>query len=182
MSHVCTERLIGTHNVHEISINEHPLKQGNIESKHKKQVDGATLAKRWGIDPRKAANRVKMTTQRGVRICLHPALSRRYPKNDRMPRCWRLPHPVFTDRMESGVMSKQGNRYAQAFCTQFGWARMHPMNQKGNAQAALSLVFCRDGVLLRMVVNNSKEQTLGKFLKKCGETNCDLASTEPYLP
>ena len=127
ISHVCSERLLGTHKVYEIVNNERPLRQGNIDSKRKKQVYGATLAKRWRNDPRKAANTVGVTTQRGVRTCLCPTSSARYPTNDRMLRYRRLPHPVFSDTIESGVISKQGNRYAQAFCTHFGWNRMHPI-------------------------------------------------------
>ena len=136
ISHVCTERVINSHNVSELVANEFPLKQGDISSRRKKQVDGATLAKRWNIDPRKAANTVKVTTQRGVRTCTRPSISRRYPTNDRMLRYNRLPFPIFSDTMESGVISKKGNRYAQAFCTQFGWSRMHPMKRKGDAHEA----------------------------------------------
>ena len=49
MSHVCTERIINTYKVSELVANEFPLKQGDIQSRRKKQVDAATLAKRWGI-------------------------------------------------------------------------------------------------------------------------------------
>ena len=60
---------------------------GNIQSGVRgKKVNSATLAKRWGIDPLKAATTVRTTTQRGVRSTLHPTLSRRYPTNDRMMR------------------------------------------------------------------------------------------------
>ena len=182
ISHVCTERVINSHSVSELVANEFPLKQGDISSRRKKQVDGATLAKRWNIDPRKAANTIKVTTQRGVRTCTRPSMSRRYPTNDRMLRYNRLPFPIFSDTMESGVISKKGNRYAQAFCTQFGWSRMHPMKRKGDAHEALSLLFHRDGVLPRMVVDNSKEQTLGQFAKKCREADCHLTTTLPYSP
>ena len=72
---------------------------GNVQSKKGKQVDAATLAKRWGISPDKAVQTVLKTTQRGVRSTLHPALLRRYPTNDRMLRYNRLPHPLFTDTM-----------------------------------------------------------------------------------
>jgi hypothetical protein len=41
------------------------------------------------------------------------------------------------------------------------------MKKKSDVHEALLLVFKRDGVPLRMVVDNSKEYTLGKFAKKC---------------
>ena len=83
VSHVCTVT------------NEFSLKQGDIQFRRRKQVDGATLAKRWGIDPAKAASTAKVTTQRGVRTCLRPNMSRIYPTNDRMLRYNCLPQPVF---------------------------------------------------------------------------------------
>ena len=69
------------------------------------------------------------------------------------------------------MISKDGNRYAQAFCNQFGWSRMHPMKRKGGVHEALSLMFRRDGVPPGIVVDNSKEQTLGEFAKKCREAD-----------
>ena len=33
-----------------------------------------------------------------------------------------------------------------------------------------------------MVMDNSKEQTLGKFAKKCQKADCHLVTTEPYSP
>ena len=97
-----------------------PSSLGNIYSTRKKQVESATLAKRWNIDHNKAKKTVKLTTQRGVRSTLHPSLSRRYPTNDRMMRYRRLSHPVFTDTLKAGTKSKCGNVYGQAYCTQFG--------------------------------------------------------------
>ena len=107
-------------------------------------------------------------------------MSRMYPTNDRMLRYNRLPHPVFSDTMEAGVISKTGNRYAQAFCTQFGWSRMHPMKRKGDAHEALSLMF--HTVSPMIVVDNSKEQALGKFSKKCSEADCHLTTTLHHAP
>jgi hypothetical protein len=51
----------------------------------------------------------------------------------------------------------------QVYSTSFGWARAHPIKRKGEAHETLPLVFHRDGVPLTMVVDDSKEQTLGEF-------------------
>ena len=56
------------------------------------------------------------------------------------------------------------------------------MKKKSEAHETLSLVFKRDGVPLRMIVDNSKEQSLGKFRRKCREVDCHLINTEPYSP
>ena len=34
----------------------------------------------------------------------------------------------------------------------------------------------------KIVVDNSKEHTLGKFARKCREADCHLVTTEPYSP
>ena len=59
---------------------------------------------------------------------------------------------------------------------------MHPLEKKSDAYEVLLLVFKRDGVPPRMVVDNSKEQTLGKFAKKCCKADCHLVTTKPYSP
>ena len=128
-------------NVSKISADPEPSSLGNLYSTRKNQVDSTTLAKRWNIDHKKAMKNLKLTTLRGVRSTLHPSLSRRYPTNDQMFRYRRLPHPVFTDTLKSRTKSKRGNVYGQAYCTQFGWSRCHPMLQKSETHETLSLVF-----------------------------------------
>ena len=162
------------------SVNE--FATGDVKSKRTTLVDGDLLAKRWKIDRRKARNTVKATTQRGVRTCLHPSLSRRYPTNDRMLRYDRLPHNVFSDTLIAGIVSKSGNKYAQVYCSQYGWSRFHPMRNKSDAHETLSLMFQRDGVPPRICIDGSKEQSLGSFGKKCKEADCHLVNTEPYSP
>jgi hypothetical protein len=59
---------------------------GHIRSRNIAPIDPQTLAARWMISPDRAKRTVVMTTQRGVRTCLNPTLSRRFPTNDRMLR------------------------------------------------------------------------------------------------
>ena len=56
------------------------------------------------------------------------------------------------------------------------------MQRKGEAHETLSLLFQRDGVPPSMIVDNSWEQILGDFRRKCREANCHLRKTEPYPP
>jgi len=155
---------------------------GDMVSTRRKMVDSATLAERWNIDPAKAKNTIKHTTQRGVRTCLHPALTRRFPTNDRMLRYDRLPHTVFTDTMKAGITSKSGNLHAQAYCTSYSWSRMHPMALKSQAHETLSALFQRDGVPPKIVADGAKEHHKGDFARKCREADCHLVSTLPYSP
>lgn len=155
---------------------------GHIRSRNIAPIDPQTLAARWMISPDRAQRTVVMTTQRGVRTCLNPTLSRRFPTNDRMLRYKRLPHTMFTDTMFASTASRQGNKMAQIYSTSFGWARAHPMKRKGEAHETLSLLFHRDGVPPTMVTDGSKEQTLGDFRRKLREADCHLRVTEPYSP
>ena len=56
------------------------------------------------------------------------------------------------------------------------------MKARSEAQETLSLMFERNGVPPHMIVDDSKEQALGTFKRKCREANCHLVVTEPYLP
>ena len=152
----CTVSQFSIHEDNADNDHDDPTMYGNMYSMRKKCVDTATFAERWGLDLRKALNTVNRTIQRGVRACLHPSLARCYPTNDRMPRYKRLSHSVFSDTMTSSVTSRRGNKYAQAYCTKFGWSRIYPMAVKGDAHETLSLMFQRDGVPPRIVVDNSK--------------------------
>ena len=89
---------------------------------------------------------------------------------------------MFTDTAQSGTTSKRGNKYAQIFSMPYGWVRAFPMPKKSCAHEALSTLFKRDGVPTTMVMDGSKEQTLGDFKKKCRQAGCHIRETEPYSP
>jgi hypothetical protein len=93
-----------------------------------------------------------------------------------------LLHTIFTDTMFAATPSKQGNKMAQVYSTSFGSAGAHPMKRKGEAHETLSLVFHCDGVPPTMVIDNSKEQTLGEFQLKLREADCHHQVTKPYFP
>jgi hypothetical protein len=93
-----------------------------------------------------------------------------------------LPHTIFTDIMFAGTPSCSGNKCAQVYAMSFGWARAHPMTRKGEAHETLSLFFHRDGVPPTMVLDGSKEQTKGDFMRKLREADCHARQTEPYSP
>ena len=54
------------------------------------------------------------------------------------------------------------------------------MRKKGEAHKTLSMVFKRDGVPPCMILDNSKEQSLGEFKHKCCEADFHLVNDEPY--
>jgi hypothetical protein len=123
-----------------------------------------------------------MTTQCGVRTCLNPTLSRRYPTNDRMLRYPRLPHPLFTDTMFAGTVSKQGYKATQVYATHYGWACAYNMKRKGEVHETLSTLFHCDGVPPVMICDDYKEQHSKEFRCKLNKADCHLRTTEPYPP
>jgi hypothetical protein len=134
------------------------------------------------ISPQQAQKTITVTTQRGVRECLNPNIARRYPTNDRMLCYKQLPHPLFSDTMFAQTAAVEGNKCAQVYTTSFGWCRAFPMQRKGEAHETLSLLFQHDSVLPSMTIDNSWEQDLGDFRRKCQEAVCHLKQTEPYSP
>ncbi len=155
---------------------------GHVRSRKTAPIDFMTLAGWWMIAPDRAKETVQWTTQQGVRTCLNPTLARQFPTNDRMLCYKRLPHTTFTDTMFAGTPSRSGIKCAQVYSTSFGWARAHPMTRKGEAHEILSLLFHRDGVPLTMVLNGSKEQCTGDFMRKLREADCHTRQTEPCSP
>ena len=140
------------------------------------------LVNNWGIGIEAAKRTVKATTQRVVRTVAHPSLSRRFRTNDRQLRYRRINAEMFTDTGEANTISKRGNRYTQYFSMPFGWVRAFSMPKKSCAHDALSLLFKKDGVPSTMVMDGSKEQTLGSFRAKCRQAGCHVKQTEPYSP
>eukprot|EP00804_Cyclotella_cryptica_P005993 CCRYP_000238-RA/>CCRYP_000238-RA protein AED:0.33 eAED:0.32 QI:0/0/0/1/0.66/0.5/4/0/340 len=56
------------------------------------------------------------------------------------------------------------------------------MTCKSKAHEALGLLFAREGVPPKMIVDSTKEMKMGEFARKCKEAHCYLRSTEPYSP
>ena len=140
------------------------------------------LAQNWGIGIEAAKRTVQATTQRMIRTVAHPSLSRRFRTNDRQLRYKRISADMFTDTAQASVTSKRGNKYVQLFSMPFGWVRAFGIPKKSDAHHALSLLFKREGVPTSMVMDGSKEQTLGQFKSKCRQAGCHVKQTEPYSP
>ena len=89
---------------------------------------------------------------------------------------------VFGDTLLARTKSKRGNKYTEVFVTKFGCSRLFPMDKKGDAHEALFLLFKRDVVPPNIIVDGSKEHTLGDFKLKVAEAGYHLIQTEPESP
>jgi hypothetical protein len=100
------------------------------EMRDKGGIDSATLATNWGIGIEAAKRTRLVTTQRGIRRMVHPSFTKRYKTNDRQLRYRRLQVTMYTDTMYSTILSRQMNKAAQIFTTDFGFVRAFPMKKK----------------------------------------------------
>jgi hypothetical protein len=131
------------------------------EMRDKTGVDAATLAKNWGIGIEAAKRTRLVNTQRRIMVMIHPSLTKRYNKNNRQLRYRILPVTMYTATMFSTILSRQDNKAAQIFCTDFGFVRAFPLKKEKEAHEALSLLFHRDGVPNVMVMDGYKAQVEG---------------------
>ena len=74
------------------------------------------------------------------------------------------------------------NRYDQVYSTEFGWSRAHPIKNKEDAHETLYLLFKRDGVPTKMVIDGSTDQTLGYFRNKYQYVDFNIKQTKTYSP
>jgi hypothetical protein len=150
------------------------------EMRDKAGVDAATLAKNWGIGIEAAKRTRLVTTQRGIRRMIHPSLTKRYNTNDSQLRYCRLPVTMYSDTMYSTILSRQKNKAAQIFCTDFGFVREFPLKKEKEAHEALSLLFHRDGFPNVTIMDGAKAQVEGEFRRKLRDTGYHIKRTEPH--
>jgi hypothetical protein len=150
------------------------------EMRDKAGVDASTLAKNWGIGIEAAKMKLLVTTQRGIMRMIHPRLTNMYNTNDRQLRHRRLPVTMYTYTMFSTILSRQDNKAAQIFCTNFGFVRAFPLKKEKEAHEALSLLFHRDGAPNVMVVDGANAQVEGEFRRKLRDAGCHIKQTEPH--
>jgi hypothetical protein len=143
-------------------------------------VDAATLAKNWGIGIEAAKRTRLVTTQRGIRKIIHPSPTKRYRTNDSQLRYRLLPVTMFTDTMYSTILSRQQQKAAQIFCTEFGFVRAFPMKLESEAHEALSLLSHMYGVTNVMVRDGANAQAEGQFRRKLHDTGRHIKQTESH--
>jgi len=143
-------------------------------------IDKTTLAEKWMVLPEIARQTLSWTTRHGIRTRTDSTMACCFSNNDRQMHYKHLPHDLFTDTMHAKMRSCRGDLYAQVYCSSFRWSRAFPMKKKSEAADTFDLLFHRDGVPTKMIMNGSKVQTLGRFCKKCIEASVHCEQTEPY--
>ena len=134
------------------------------------------------ISPDRSKNTVQKTTQCGIIMVINLQISRQYPTNNRILRYPCVLHPLYTDTMIAGTVSKPVNNNAQVYVTSYGWKRLFPMKLKSDDNETLPLIFKRYGVPPEMIMDNSKEILSSDFCKKLQEANCHQKTIKPQSP
>ena len=117
------------------------------------------------ISPDWAKNTAHNTSQRGIRTVMNPHMSLRYRTIDWMLRYPHLPHLVFNDTRIDGTVSMHGNNNAQVYGTSFGYTFLFPVELNSYYHETLTLFFKYDGVLPKIIIDNSKEELSSNFVR-----------------
>ena len=83
--------------------------------------------------------------------------------------------------MIAGNISKRDNKNAQIYASSYGWTRTYAVQKKSDCHETLSVLFNRDGVPPALIMDGSKEQTLGNFARKLRKADCTKRQIEPHL-
>ena len=133
---------------------------GGQASTRMQPTEPTDIAAKWGIGLEPVRPTLDCTTQRGHRTVIHLSLRQLLRANDQQLRYRHLQHDVFGENLLARTKSKRRNKYFEVFVTKFGWSRAFPMAKNGDSYEALSQLFQQDGVLPKMIVDGSKDQTM----------------------
>ena len=143
-------------------------------------ITPADLSERWYIRLGKAAQMLKVTTQRLMHSAILP-LARRY-RADRMFIRPRICDTIYMDTMNGCYKSLDGNKHAQRFAYESFSATANPMEHKRCAGQALKQFISDFGILDKLVCNGTAKQ-VGKrteFQSMVQKHAINLHVTEPH--
>jgi hypothetical protein len=154
-----------------------------ISQAHHSAVSPQELAKKWHITQEQAEATFAGTTQYGVRYSRNP-LIRCYRIDTAMLSYKRFKDTTFnSDTMHSKVVSLKGFKYLQVFCNE-DFVFVVPIKKKSDAGSALQILVQQVGVLSRLMVDGSLEQTAdnSEFMRRARMYDIEVRTTEPYTP
>jgi sugar diacid utilization regulator len=120
--------------------------------KQENSISSESLAKNWMIPLERAKRTLQVTTQKGIRGRPN-LLTRRFKTNDRMLRYNQLNCTMFSDTLQSSVLSRRQNKYAQVYCVPPNWTKAYTMSARSEAHNTLSSLFHDVGVPDKMVAD-----------------------------
>lgn len=148
---------------------------------HRSTVDAAKLARRWGTNLEVAAQTLKVTTQRGIRIVQGPFTRRLQTRQAQLGSNY-LRCPVFSDTLFSDVTSVRGYKCAQIFTTAENHAKVYPMKTKADAYKALDYYSYTVGIPNPIVTDNAGEEYGQDWKRVTKKYLMYQRWTEPHSP
>ena len=132
-------------------------------------IDADALAKKWVVSTDIAWQTLARPTRRGICTLANSTLSHWFSTNDQQMCYKHLHHDLYTDTMKASTPLHKKDLYAQVFCTNFRWSRAFLMKIKSKAVYMIDLLFHRDGMPTKLIMDGSKEQTLGQSRKSANK-------------
>ena len=155
------------------------LISGVHTKKGKTKVTPYDLAKRWNIGLETAIRTLLKTTQRGLRTSPHSLLSQWYSTNDRMLRYRGLPVDLFTDTLETGIVSHRGINMPKLMPTGTHSARHTQWQGKVKHMRHYHSCLHKRGPK-HSGNDGAREQVMGEFRHEVRQADCHVKQTEPY--
>jgi hypothetical protein len=142
------------------------------------------LARLWNIPLKTAAQTIQVTTQKGIRMSIHPLHARYRTKQAQLwyNQLGGRHGRFYTDTMFAQIKSTRGNDMAQIYVNDINFTRVFPIRAKSEVGDTL-VDFIRDiGIPSKIVSDYAKETMGAKFKLVADDHQIPRNVTEPYSP
>ena len=141
------------------------------------------LAARWKIGIEAARNTIQVSTQKGMRMAVHP-VERRFRTAQPHIRKRRIPGPFYSDTAIFPIKSIRGDKYAQITTNGKGFSTFWTMRAKSDANNGLVNFINTVGIPERLVVDGAPEQgqVNTAWRKTLRQYHIHQTVTEPHSP
>jgi len=142
------------------------------------------LARLWNIPLKTAAQTIQVTTQKGIRMSIHPLHARYRTKQAQLwyNQLGGRHGRFYTDTMFAQIKSTRGNDMAQIYVNDINFTRVFPIRAKSEVGDTL-VDFIRDIGIPSEIVSDYAKETMGaKFKLVADDHQIPRNVTEPYSP
>jgi hypothetical protein len=155
-----------------------------VTSARESNVTKEDMSQLWGISIDSAAQKLHVTTQKGIKNAVHPIVYRYTTKQSRLHynQLGSRHERFYFDTFFANEQSTRGNTMAQLFINNVKYLRIMPMQKKSEAGAALLELIQDIGIPSALHIHGAKEETQGKWKQVCQDFGIKQTITEPYSP
>jgi hypothetical protein len=151
-----------------------------MESQGRKSVlTKEILARQWGIGLETAHRTLRVTTQAGVQMMIHP-LERRFQTKQVHMKFPTYRAKVYMDTVFSTIKSIHGNTCGELFVALPAYVHFYSMESKSECPDALMKNIQDAGIMSELVSDGSKEKIIRKMKQIVKTHHIKMVVTEPY--